>query len=629
MVLASAQIDASCSLLGPVPQPLALRVCGSEHDGFVMRLRSPKCTVGSDPTCTLRLLGDEIRPFHCLILRGVAGTFVRRWSAGTTLNGAGFDLAPLHAGDRLRIGAVELEVLPESLPDAVPTPACADATDRPLAELVPDGRVELEILQVQSQSLTAENDRLRQALVAQEAQAQRTEAEYREQLASLRGELTVALAAGVDQRTAQAELVAKAEVAVAQIVSLHDQVSQLRGQLEQQHRDTNTSRGQLESELRTCQEQLVVAREQLEQRGHEWAATRGQLAAELDACRQQLAATQSQHAELDRSAVEQSQRELAACRDMAANLRAELDQSRSEQAEQRNHWLREREQLEADFADSLASAQARSQSLEEELRAIRAEVERWQQDYPQRVAKAAAAMRPVMTEVMPSESPGSTLALDPCELTAAAQEAAQRSDAVNDLVAPAITGTSQPGPTSPLTSAEADSIPHGPAGEDDESEIQRYMERLLRRVGTTPGQPDMPVVEVVAPAPQSTPVAVPIEPLNDAALSDSPKRRESVSPEAQQDLVAMRELAQRSTRLAITHSDRRLQLRAILGEVFVAGVCLVLGILAAALSRTTFSVETIGGAIGISFGLVLSARAVHRISRLRKHSAVHAHHADL
>ena len=576
----TSQHEASCSLLGPVPPPLTLRVCGSEHDGFVLRLRSPKCTVGSDPTCTLRLQSDEIRPFHCLILRGAAGTFVRRWSAGTTLNGSGFELAQLCAGDRLRVGAVEFEVLPESVPEETATSVCVEAVESTPVESTPDWPREREQLQVQSQELTAEIDRLRQSLAAQEKRAEGAEVEYREQLASLRGELAAAVTSGTDQRTAQAELAAKAEAAVTQIVSLHEQVTQLRGQLEQQRRDTSTSRGQLESELAACRGQLSEAREQLEQaeqRDRDWAATRGQLEAELDACRQRLAAAESQ------------------------------------------------------YADSLATAQARSQTLEEELRAIRAEVESWQQDRLPRSADSAAASRPVVTEVMPSESPCSTLALDPRELTAAALEAAQRDDVSDDRVGSPVLEGASPASADLTTAADAVSPSHTAGGEDDESEIHRYMERLLRRVGNTSGKPETPAIQVITPAVASTPVdaPVPVEPSDEVSQMEQVKRREPVKAEAQEDVVAMRDLAQRSSRIAIHHSDRRTQVKAMFGEVCVAGVCLVSGILAAAMSRSTFSVETIGGAIGISFGLVLSARAAHRIRQLRKQAVGQTNHAEL
>ena len=176
-------------------------------------------------------------------------------------------------------------------------------------------------------------------------------------------------------------------------------------------------------------------------------------------------------------------------------------------------------------------------------------------------------------------------------------------------------------------------MPHSGAksGEDDENEIQRYMERLLRRVGNQPGKPEPSPVQQVAPVVEPTPVVATVADESGAESPpvEQPKRRESVTAAGQGDLVAMRELAQRSTRLAITHSDRRTQVSAMVGEFCVAGICLVSGILAAAFSRNTLSVETIGGAFGISFGLVLMTRAVHRYTRLRKQSAGQSGHTEL
>ena len=257
MVLASAPNDAPVSLLGPAPQHLAFRVCGNEHDGFVLRLRSPKCTVGSDPTCTLRLLSDEVQPFHCLILRGATGTFVRRWSAGTTLNGAAFDVTPLHAGDRLRVGTVELEVLSEFLQEEVTPQPADEPSGLAQVEPSPDWLAEQTQLTERTRELSLENERLRQAMESREEALRKAVFGHREQLESLRNELAAVLAAGNDQRTTQAELTAKAEAAVAQIIALRNEVAQHRARLEQQEHDSAATRGQLETELLACRQQLA------------------------------------------------------------------------------------------------------------------------------------------------------------------------------------------------------------------------------------------------------------------------------------------------------------------------------------------------------------------------------------
>ncbi len=104
-------IQRRTSLLDAPAGDLVLRICGTSRNGQVVRLRSPKCAIGSGPACTLRLLARGVRPAHCLIVRGPAATVVRRWSADTLLNGRNFTDAPLAAGDRLSLGPLELEVV--------------------------------------------------------------------------------------------------------------------------------------------------------------------------------------------------------------------------------------------------------------------------------------------------------------------------------------------------------------------------------------------------------------------------------------------------------------------------------------------------------------------------------------
>ena len=99
---------------------LVLRVNGTERDGQLVRLQSPKCMIGSGPNCTLRLRADSVDPAHCMVVRGPDRTIVRRWSADTRLNGRAFSESPTQAGDRLSIGRLELEVVETGQPE---TPA--------------------------------------------------------------------------------------------------------------------------------------------------------------------------------------------------------------------------------------------------------------------------------------------------------------------------------------------------------------------------------------------------------------------------------------------------------------------------------------------------------------------------
>ena len=94
-----------------LPSDLQLRVRGGQHGGRLIRLVGDKLTIGSAPSSSLRLLASGIHPVHCLIVRGRQGTIVRRWHGDTQLNGKLFTDEWLQAGDHLRLGTVELEVL--------------------------------------------------------------------------------------------------------------------------------------------------------------------------------------------------------------------------------------------------------------------------------------------------------------------------------------------------------------------------------------------------------------------------------------------------------------------------------------------------------------------------------------
>jgi chromosome segregation ATPase len=105
---------------------LALRVRGPGHEGRIIHVRSPKCTVGSAPGCTLRLREAQVAPLSCWIVRGSQGMVVRRLSGPALLNGRRVDEAALRTGDRLRVGMVELEVV-EGPRDEFPPSAAAGA----------------------------------------------------------------------------------------------------------------------------------------------------------------------------------------------------------------------------------------------------------------------------------------------------------------------------------------------------------------------------------------------------------------------------------------------------------------------------------------------------------------------
>src|SRR5437016_1830031 len=81
---------------------MTLRVHAAKHEPREVRIRSPKCTIGSAAGCTLRLRARGVGEMHCWILRGPQGSVVRRLHGSMMLNGAQFDEAPVKVGDRLR-----------------------------------------------------------------------------------------------------------------------------------------------------------------------------------------------------------------------------------------------------------------------------------------------------------------------------------------------------------------------------------------------------------------------------------------------------------------------------------------------------------------------------------------------
>ena len=124
------------SLLGKPAGALVLRVRGTRRNGQEVRLAGSRCTVGSAPGSTLRLVAAGVGPRHCLLLRGARGTIVRRLGADTRLNGRAFDDAPLVNGDVLGIGPLEFEVVSAAATAAIcSADDGATVADHSLAEL--------------------------------------------------------------------------------------------------------------------------------------------------------------------------------------------------------------------------------------------------------------------------------------------------------------------------------------------------------------------------------------------------------------------------------------------------------------------------------------------------------------
>src|SRR5262245_38065417 len=134
---------------------MTIRVHAPKHEPRDVRIRSPKCTVGSAAGCTLRLRARGVGGLHCWILRGPQGTVVRSLHGSTTLIGAQFDDYPIRIGDRLRIGPVELEILECNQPLAAQQPVFQPAA-APSAE-ASELQLKLEEAELQNKRLQAES----------------------------------------------------------------------------------------------------------------------------------------------------------------------------------------------------------------------------------------------------------------------------------------------------------------------------------------------------------------------------------------------------------------------------------------------------------------------------------------
>lgn len=87
-----------------------------------------KCTVGSSPSCQIRLAEKQVRPLHCLLLHGFEGVTATSWAPGMLLNDREFSSAPMYVGDELSIGSLCLKL---AIADPGDSSSEMDADDTP------------------------------------------------------------------------------------------------------------------------------------------------------------------------------------------------------------------------------------------------------------------------------------------------------------------------------------------------------------------------------------------------------------------------------------------------------------------------------------------------------------------
>jgi chromosome segregation ATPase len=98
--------------------PALAELLVSQADAIPMRFRlaEGKSTLGSSPSCQIRLGAPSVRPLQCLIICKGQEFTVTRWATGIQLNGTDFTTSPLNLGDVLSIGDVRIELTSPDIP---------------------------------------------------------------------------------------------------------------------------------------------------------------------------------------------------------------------------------------------------------------------------------------------------------------------------------------------------------------------------------------------------------------------------------------------------------------------------------------------------------------------------------
>jgi hypothetical protein len=268
---------------------LALRVVGSEHDGRIIRLQAPKCTIGSAAGCTLRLKAPGVRDVQCLVVRGPSGLAVRNWAASTRLNGRRFDDAPLAVGDRLSIGPVELEVIDPLAAVAASLPS--SKASGPLVDL-------RQLAEFEQKAKDAQ--RGREELAKKLSEREKSVVELQRQLSTAEE-----LIAELEQQASAAPAVKPIdEKTLAEIESLKHQAEELAQQFAAAREQWQVERAKLQARIaeeerrvEAVSQAVEQARDEARQQCTTWEEERTQLTADLAAAKQKAANDVERHRE--------------------------------------------------------------------------------------------------------------------------------------------------------------------------------------------------------------------------------------------------------------------------------------------------------------------------------------------
>lgn len=365
---------------------LKFRIQGGMHDGRILRIAAAKCTIGSAEGCTLRLRGDEIEPLHCLILTGRNGTIVRRNSPRTYLNGGTFEDAPLHPGDLLRIGPVELAVVACPQPPSYPQPLGGTPSESPRLSTPPQESADTVQLKLEQQRLTVELGSLREELRAareQVAVAEKGKTDTSTDKTRLEHQLQEQYTVSLEtlhsqQRAERAESQAREEKLQSELSAAQRSMREMESRVTEREAGFRAEQRQRELErTESCAQkqdleaklaQLEAQQRQRDQQGRdETASVRGQLESTISTLTEQLRQRQAELSAAQES-IQDLEKQFA---QREAGLRAQQEQREREQAEtcgERTQLEQKLEELESDFRQ-------REQQANEEFASVRDRLE--------------------------------------------------------------------------------------------------------------------------------------------------------------------------------------------------------------------------------------------------------------
>ncbi|MBN2216797.1 MAG: hypothetical protein JW719_05440 [Pirellulales bacterium] len=505
--------------------PLVLRMSGHEWPERVIRLESPKCTIGSDRGCTLQLEVPGIHPVQCLIIRGRRRTVVRRWSPNTLLNGSAFVDAELRQGDRLEIGPIEMEVLEANPLPELPQPPNSQNT----------------------QNTPANRNITRQLNLARREGRRRA----KDLLAELRG--------------------------------ARNEIKQLRGQLDEQHQQIESRRAVLDERQRQVERQEA----ELEEDRRQLEAHRAELdvrQTEFERCQQQWEQTrrdpeQSQRAEHEPIPSDTSAESAAQTTAAQAALEAERERFENEKRQweievntHKNDWERQQHELEEQRRLRNAKhmeVEARLSDWERELDARQADLEKQTLAVEGPPAAAGPRIEPtplaakIVSPPLESEKKTDTQSTGP-----QIPETAADSDAT----------------TFPTNAAQEDAPKNKRAesGKEDDGSIDEYMSQLLERLNVITGAETKETAPILKPSVASRQAFLganhPYRQKSkeeeseeeEAARTKTAKPRRHHSALEGISLSAMRELATATAVSAITAHKRNQMQRKIRGKLLLA-----------------------------------------------------------